>query len=124
MQCWCQLGNIECRNYMGSLFQGLDMLSDTTAIYIIAIVLLIVITFGLLLCCGCSVLFYHYYQRHQNSFEQAYDHYINAAGWQPMGEEEQSEVYASAAEKQLEAEKGPYTSEENEMVPPPYPVSK
>ena len=108
---------------MGSLFQALDIMSDTTAIFIVGIVLMIVVVFGLLLCCGCSVLFYYYYQRNQSSFQQAYDQYLNAAGWQPVEEEEQYEVDASAMEKQLEAEKGPYTSENNEMVPPPYSVA-
>ena len=122
MQCWCQLGNIECRSYMGSLFDGLDLMSDSAALYIVAIVILIVITFGLLMCCGCTVLFYHYYQRYQGTFQQTYDQYLNSAGWQPMDEEEQYDVDSSAADKQMEAEKGPYTSDHNEMIPPPYSV--
>jgi hypothetical protein len=123
MQCWCQLGNIECRTDMGSLFQGMNFWSDPTAIYIIVAVLCIVLFFGLLLCCGCTLFTYYYYQRHQHTFQQAYDQYINSAGWQPVGEEEQQVVDDSAEEKRIEAEQNQFASPIHDNVPPPYAIN-
>jgi hypothetical protein len=121
MQCWCQLGNIECRQYIGSIFQGIDFWSDGKAVYIIVIILCVVLIFGLLLCCGCTLYFYYYYQRNQHTFQQAYDQYLNTAGWQPMNEEEQYVTDPSAEEKRLEAEKNQSASP-SELIPPPYAV--
>jgi len=121
MQCWCQLGNIECRNYMGTPFDGLDIFADNSAIFIVVIVILAVLIFGVLLCCGIMGLFYFYYKRHEHTFQQAYDEYINAAGWQPMEEEEQY-VVDGAEEKQREAEQYQYENPSNDFAPPPYVV--
>jgi len=118
MQCWCQLGQIECRNYMVAL--GSNLLSDGIAVYIIVIVLIIVVVFGLLLCCGCTIGFYYYYQRHQHTFQQAYDEYVNSAGWQPMNDGEEFVVDPTAEEKSLEAEKYQSSTGVSESVPPPY----
>jgi hypothetical protein len=127
MQCWCQLGNVECRNYMGSLFQGLDLLGDGTAVYIIVIVLIVVVIFGLLLCCGCTFGFYYYYKKNQHTIQEAYDQYVNSAGWEPMDESEGNVVDASAEEKRLEAEEKrleaegyQYSNSTADAVPPPY----
>jgi len=118
MQCWCQLGNIECRNYMGTLF---DSVLDGSVAFIIVIVLAIILIFGLLLCCGCTLGFYYYYQRNQQVFQEAYDQYANPAGWQPM-EDEEAVVDPAAAEKQLEAEKNAFESRIVDVIPPAYSV--
>lgn len=116
MQCWCQLGNIECRNHIGSLLEGIDIFADQTTIYIIIIILFIVIIFGLLVCCGCTTAFYFYYQRNQGAFQQAYDEYVNGAGWEPVNEE-----VDAAEEKRIEAEGNQPTDDvTEESVPPPY----
>ena len=116
MQCWCQLGNIECRNHIGSLLEGIDIFADQTAIYMIVIILFIVIMFGLLVCFGCTTAFYFYYQRNQGAFQQAYDEYINGAGWEPVNEE-----VDAAEEKRVEAEGNQPTDDTTEeSVPPPY----
>jgi hypothetical protein len=120
MQCWCQLGSIECRNYMNSLFHGLDIFADGAAIYIIAGSLCVVLIFGLLLCCGCTVFSYYYYKRNQHTFQQAYDQYINPAGWQPIDESEENVVDTGAEEKRMEAEKYQFLDSVHESIPPPY----
>lgn len=119
MQCWCQLGNIECRNYMGTLMEGL---MDGSAVYIIVIVIVVVLLFGCLLCISCTVGFYYYYKRNQQVFQEAYDQYVNTAGWQPMEEEAEGVVDPTAEEKQLEAEKNGFESPITDVVPPPYGV--
>ena len=117
MQCWCQWGNIECRSPIRSLFEGIDIFADKTTIYIIVMIIFVVIMFGLLLCCGCTTAFYFYYQRHQAEFEQAYDEYINGAGWESVNEE----IDAAAEEKRLEAEGNEPTGDAvEESIPPPY----
>lgn len=120
MQCWCQLGNIECRNYIGSVYDSMDLLSDTRVIYIIVIILAVVLIFGFLICVTCTFAFYYYYQRYQHTIHEAYDQYVNGAGWQPMNEEEQTEVDEAAVMKQFEAEQYQAPSYSAEMVPPPY----
>lgn len=120
MTCWCQLGNIECRNHMASLFQGMDMLSDGTTIYVVVIVIAIVLIFGLLLCCACTLGFYYYYQRNQQAFQEAYDQYVNNAGWQPMSEGQEYTGDIIAEEKRMEAEKYENSNYVEETVPPPY----
>jgi len=125
MQCWCQLGNIECRNYIGSLFGSLDMLADEKAIVIIVAVLGVVLLFGTLLCCSCTLFIYYYYKRYQHTFQQVYDQYTAPVGWQPMSEEEGEEenlTVDSAEEKRLEAEKYQPSNSSNGLVPPPYGV--
>ena len=120
MQCWCQLGNIECRNHIGSLFEGIDIFADPTAIYIILTIIFMVVMFGLLVCCGCTTAFYFYYQRNQEAFQQAYDEYINGAGWEPVNEEVDADAVA-AEEKRMEAEGYQLTDDATEeSVPPPY----
>jgi len=119
MQCWCQLGNVECRKYIGSIFQGMDFWTDGRAVYIVIIVLCVVLIFGVLLCCSCTLFFYYYYQRNQQTFQQAYDQYLTTAGWQPMTEEDQYAADPTADEKRLEAEKNQFT---DESIPPPYAV--
>ncbi|UJR37033.1 hypothetical protein I4U23_029739 [Adineta vaga] len=123
MQCWCQLGNIECRNYIGSLLDSLDMLSDDRVIYTIVMILAVVLIFGFLVCIGCTFFFYYYYKRYEHTFQQAYDQYMNSAGWQPMNEEEATEGEFVDNEKQIEAEQTYHGSAfGQDMVPPPYAV--
>ncbi|CAF1331518.1 unnamed protein product [Rotaria sordida] len=119
VQCWCQGGNIECRTYIGSLFESMDLWSDQSAIYIIVIILCIILIFGVLVCCSCTLLYYYYYQRYQQTMQQEYDQYMNSAGWQPMGDEDQNVTDMSAEEKRAEAEKY-QASNPNDFVPPPY----
>ncbi|CAF1520406.1 unnamed protein product [Adineta ricciae] len=120
--CWCQMGTIECRKIGVSLFSGLDVWGEGTAVYFIIIILCVVLILGTLLCGGCSLLYYYYYYYHnQQSAEQAY---WDNAGWQPMGEEEQV-VDASAEQKKAEAEQSQQEQEYStgfspEYVPPPY----
>jgi hypothetical protein len=120
MQCWCQLGHIECRNYIGTLFESLGLMADGIAIYVILMVLFVVITFGLLMCSGCTLLFYYYYKNNQCVIEQAYDQYVGSAGWQPVEEGEEDVVYTGAEEKLMEAEKYQYSDSVDDLVPPPY----
>ena len=119
MQCWCQLGNIECRNYIGTLF---DSLMDGTAVYIIVIILSIVLIFGCLLCCSCTLGFYYYYQRNQQVFQEAYEQYATTAGWEPMEDESETAVDPVAEEKRIEAEKSQLDSRLVDVVPPPYAI--
>lgn len=122
MQCWCQLGNTECRNYIGSIFEGLNVFADGAAVYIIIMVLFVVIIFGLLLCSGCTLLFYFYYKRNQYMLNQAYDEYLGPVGWQPVEEGEEDVVDTSADEKRMEAEKHQFSESVDDLVPPPYGV--
>lgn len=122
MNCWCQMGNIECRSYGIGAMQTLDILSDTAAIYVVVMVIMIVLIVGVLLCCSCTLFYYYYYQRYQQTMQQQYDEYVNSAGWQPMGEDEQTAADMSAEEKRIEAEKFQATIGITEMVPPPYGV--
>jgi hypothetical protein len=117
MQCWCQLGNIECRNYMTSIFDSMDVFASGSAVYIIMIVLIIVLIFGFLLCCGCTLGCYYYFKHNQVAFQQAYDEYMNQSGWEPIDE---NEVDPNAETKQFEAEKSQFETPIVEVVPPPY----
>jgi hypothetical protein len=122
LQCWCQLGSVECRKYAVSVFSGLDLWGEGTAIYIIAIIICVFIIFGTVICGGCALVFYYYYKRNQTI--QAYDQYMTNAGWQPMGDEEQV-VDANAEEKKAEADQSQFTNEypagnSEEYIPPPY----
>ncbi|UJR09162.1 hypothetical protein I4U23_013410 [Adineta vaga] len=122
IQCWCQLGTIECRKIGISIFSGLDLWGEGTAVYVLVIVLCVMLIFGTLLCGGCSLLYYYYYYYYnQQSAEQAY---WENAGWQPMGEEEQV-ADADGEKKQAEAEQSQHeqsypTGFSEEYVPPPY----
>lgn len=120
MQCWCQLGNIECRNYLGSFLQGLDIWGSGSGIFVVVIVILVVLIFGLLLCCVCTAGCYYYYRRNEQVFQQAYDEYVGSAGWQPMDEGEEYVVDPVEEEKRLEAEKSQLENPVGELVPPPY----
>lgn len=129
MQCWCQWGQIECRPFISGLFGGIDVLSDSAILPILAMILIVVLIFGLLICCSCTVFIYYYVQRNQDTIQQAYDQYVNSLGWQPMeeegveGTEEKPveeypvEMYDTAAQKQAEAEQNQQTQE---IIPPPY----
>lgn len=126
MQCWCQWGQIECRQFTSSMFSGFDALSDRATLTVIGLVLFVVLIFGLLVCCSCSLIFYYYFQRNQQSIQQAYDQYLNSMGWQPMEEESEeqkqaeeypAEVYSGVEEKQNEAEQVEY---QVGTIPPPY----
>lgn len=121
MQCWCQLGHIECRKYFGSLFDMLNIWADGATVYMILMVLFVVIVFGLLLCCSGTIAFYLYYQRNRHVFQQAYDQYMNPGGWQPMEENEESEFASNTEdEKRFEAEQYYYDESYEESGPPPY----
>jgi len=120
MECWCQLGNIECRNYMTSVFQNLDAFAAGSAVYIIMIILIVVLTFGFLLCCSWTVGCYYYFKRHQQVFQEAYDQYTNPTGWEPIDETEENVVDPTAEEKQIEAENSQFQNANVEFVPPPY----
>jgi len=120
MQCWCQLGNIECRNYIGSLLQGLDIWGTGSGIFVVVIVVLVVLIFGLLMCCACTTGFYVYYRRNEQVFQQAYDEYVGSAGWQPMDEGAENVVDSAEEEKRLEAEKSQLENPLDELIPPPY----
>lgn len=118
LQCWCQLGTIECRQFTSTVFSGLDVWGPGTAIYVVVIVLCVILLFGTLLCGGCTLLYYYYYRRNQQSMQQAYEQYYNSAGWQPMGEDGQvvegttEEKQAEAAQNQFEPEHPTGNSEE------------
>ncbi|CAF1232955.1 unnamed protein product [Rotaria magnacalcarata] len=122
MNCWCQMGNIECRSHSIGPMQALDIFSDTATIYIVVMVVMIVLIVGLLLCCSCTLASYYYYQRYQRTMQQQYEEYVNSAGWQPLGDEEHNAADMSAEEKRIEAEKFQSTLGITEMVPPPYGV--
>jgi len=89
-------------------------------LYMIIIMLFMFFFFGLLVCCGCTVLIYHYYQRNQQTFDEAYDQYINSAGWQPMEDEEEVVADSTAEEKRLEAERNQFYNNDQNVVPPSY----
>lgn len=120
MQCWCQLGNVECRQYIGTMFDGFNLMGQGV-VYIILIAIFMIFFLGLLMCCGCTVLIYAYYQRNQQTFQEAYDQYVNSAGWQPM-EEEEVAVDSIAEEKRLEAERNQFYNGNQDVIPPPYDV--
>jgi len=125
IQCWCQLGTVECRKSAASLLSGLDYWGDGTAVYVIVIILLAVLLGGTFICCGGGLFFYHYYAKNQQSVQEAYAQYYGSAGWQPMGENGQVIVDGVGAEKQAEAEQQQYeyeypTGESQEYIPPPY----
>jgi hypothetical protein len=104
---------------MTSIFDSMDVFASGSAVYIIMIVLIVVLIFGFLLCCGCTIGCYYYFRQHQTAFQQAYDEYMNQPGWEPI---EETEVDAAAQEKQVEAEKSPFETPVVETVPPPYAV--
>ncbi|CAM4952610.1 unnamed protein product [Rotaria socialis] len=122
MNCWCQMGNIECRSYGFGIMQTLDMLSDTASVYIVVMIIMIILVVGLLLCCSCTLFSYYYYQRYQQTMQQQYNEYVNSAGWQPMDDGEQNAADMSAEEKRIEAEKFQATPGITEMAPPLYGV--
>jgi hypothetical protein len=124
VQCWCQLGGIECRKATVSLFSSLDLFGDGTAVYVIVIIVCAVILLGTLLCCGCTIFFYYYYyQRQQQAAQDLTEYYMNA-GWQPMSEDGQV-IEDTSEQKQAEAEQAQYefenpASNSEEYIPPPY----
>ncbi|CAF3511461.1 unnamed protein product [Rotaria socialis] len=125
VNCWCEYGNIECRQATTSVFAGLDLWGNGTAPYVIATIILIILFVGLLLCCSCTLLYYYYYQRNQHVIQQVYDQYCNnTGGWQPMNEDGVV-VDANAEQKQAEAENSQFKNEyptgnSEAFVPPPY----
>lgn len=125
LQCWCQLGSVECRQSKASIFSGLDLWGSGTAVYVVVIVFVLLVV-GTLLCCGCTAFYYYYYKNNQQSVQDAYEQYWNTAGWQPMNEEGHV-VDANAEEKQEEAEQSQYqfeypTGNSEAYVPPPYAI--
>ena len=122
MQCWCQLGNIECRNYMASLFQGWDAFADGTIIYVIVMMVFAIIFFGSLLCLGCTFFLYAYVQRNQYLIERTYNEYAGTGGWQPIIEEESYEVDNTVDEKFVVDEKQPLENPTDDSIPPPYAI--
>lgn len=122
VQCWCQLGSVECRKASNTLFSSLDYWGSGSAMYVIVIIICVVLIFGTLLCCSGALLFYYYYKRQQQTAQQSYAEYYNNAGWQPMSEEGQV-----AEEKEAEAAQNPYETEyptgnSEQFVPPPYAI--
>lgn len=81
-------------------------MAQGTIVYIVVMLLAAFFIIGLLACCACTLFIYSHYQRHQDEYEQAYDQYVNEAGWQPVEEVEQTEVDGEFLDKQAEAEKG------------------
>jgi hypothetical protein len=120
MQCWCQLGNIECRTYMGTLMDSLDVLASGATVYIILIIIFVVLIMGSLFCCGITLIVYYYYHNNQQKIQHAYDQYINDAGWQPLEESEADFINDDTEKKDIEAEKYQYESYVSENGPPPY----
>jgi len=124
VQCWCQLGSVECRKATTALFSGLDWWGKGSAVYVIVIIICAVLLIGTLLCCASTLFFYYYYQRQQQNIQRAYAEYYNSAGWQAMPED-QEVVEGSAEEKQAEAEQEQVEYERptgisEQYVPPPY----
>lgn len=124
IQCWCELGNVECRKAAASVLSGLDVWGEGTAVYVIVIIICALLLIGTLTCSAGACFFYHYYKRNQQSTQQAYDHYYNTAGWQPMGEDGVV-IDQSAEEKKAEAVQAQYEGEyptggSEEYIPPPY----
>ena len=119
LQCWCQLGNVECRkSAAGAVFAGLDYWGSGTAVYVVVIIICVVLILGTLFCCSGTLLFYYYYKRRQQTGEQNYAEYYNNAGWQPMSEDGQT-----ADAKQTEATQNEYpTGQSADFVPPPYAI--
>ena len=118
MQCWCQLGNIECRHYMGTFLENLYLFADSKIIYMVVTVISVAFIFGLVLCCGLTLSFYYYYYNHQDVFQDVFDQYFNSGGWQTV--EEEVAVDINAEEKRLEAEESQVLNPTVDSVPPPY----
>jgi hypothetical protein len=122
--CWCQLGTVECRQYSSTLFAGLDLWGEGTAVSVIVIIICVMLIIGTLICSAGALFFYYYYKRSMQATQQAYEHYYNSAGWQPMDGEGQV-VDPTAEEKKAEAEQGQYeyaypSGNSEEYIPPPY----
>jgi hypothetical protein len=120
-QCWCQFGQIECRSDIGGLFASFDLLIDGAEIFITMIIMLTIVILSILIC-SCGGLIYYYYQRHQIQVQRIHDEYINAAGWQPMDNDEQYPVDYVTDVKYMEAEKSQIEFDKNSTFPPPYTV--
>jgi hypothetical protein len=123
VECWCQLGTVECRKGAATILGALDLWGPGTAVYAIILIVGVILIIGTLLCCACAVVFYYYYYYYTRN-SQLVDPYLNNAGWQPMNEEEQVGD-ASAEAKQAEAEQSQYvhdypTETSPEYIPPPY----
>lgn len=123
MQCWCQMGHIECRNYLGTIFDGLNILADGTIIYMIVIIFGAFLVIGLLTCCACTLFIYNFYQKNQGELQNAYDQYVNEAGWQPVDE---VEVDQEGLNKEEEAAMGQQDEDFilDEAAPPYTPPNK
>jgi hypothetical protein len=123
VECWCQLGTVECRKGAASVLGALDLWGPGTAAYAIVLIVCVILIVGTLLCCAGGIFFYYYYYYYQRNL-QAVDPYWNNAGWQPMNEEEQA-AEASAEAKQAEADQSQFvhdypTEASSEYIPPPY----
>ena len=114
------MGQIECRDYIGTLFEGWNIFSDGITIYILLFAIVSVLFIGLLAFCGFSIVFYNYFKQNQDTILQAYDEYVNPSGWQPLNEEEEYEEYSSAEEKRLEAESYQAENPTYNTLPPAY----
>lgn len=94
--------------------------------YLIAMVVIVVLFFGLFVWCSCTAGIIYYYKQNQQVFQDAYNQYTNSTGWEPMEEEEEEEeetvADSAAEEKRLEAEKYYYANDSSEAVPPPYEI--
>jgi hypothetical protein len=124
IQCWCQLGTVECRKVSTTLLSTLDYWGKGTAVYVIVIVICAIVLIGSILCLGAGIFFYYYYKQDQKATQEAYEQYYNSAGWQPMSEDGQV-VDPNAEEKKAEAEQQQYeyeyaTGNSEQYIPPPY----
>jgi len=125
IQCWCQLGSVECRKGKTALFAGLDWWGPGSAVYVMVIIICAVLLFGTLLCCAGSLFVYYYYQRHRQQItQQAYEEYYRTVGWEVMPGDG-GVLEGTADEKQTEAEQDQVEYEHptgfsNEYIPPPY----
>jgi hypothetical protein len=123
LTCWCEMGNIECRQITTSVYSSLDYWGPGTAVYVIIVIICVFLLVGTLLCSCGGFLFYYYYKHNQQSMQQAYEHYYNTAGWQPMGEDGEFDPNAEA--KKAEAEENEFEHEyptglSEQYIPPPY----
>lgn len=120
IQCWCQMGTVECRKSSSFGLSTLDVWGDGTAVYVIVIIIIVLLLGGVLLCCSGAFCYYYYYNRNQQTINEAYAQYYSNAGWQPMSEDGQVIADEKQAEAQAE-QTGEYpTGHSSEYIPPPY----
>jgi hypothetical protein len=124
VQCWCELGNVECRKAVVSALSNLSFWGENTAVYIIIIVVCALFIIGTLTCSCGACFFYYYYKRNQQATQEAYEHYYNTAGWQPMSEDgvviEQNDEEKKAEAEQAQYEEEYPTGNDEQYIPPPY----